>query len=308
MADVGDNNFMRYVYRGEEGEEIPDGATHITVAEGVTFVRAQAFKAHLFIVEIICHDRVEKIEEEAFSGCLNLRRVIMPGVKIVELYAFCACLALTDVECGKLEIIGEAAFWGCEYLRSINLPTVRIVERDAFFYAAVTDVKFGSKLERIEGRAFERCTSLRRITIPLKDGLIGNDDDDNIFQLCENLRHVDLVEGELHETIAALQLEDWRHDMNEEIDSINQTLRYIPAGIGVFDPEENDLAIRMWIRSVLRKITRYQSEHQLVLNEAAATLQFALPQDIVTKSVLPFLELPSYTFEREEEDGEEEDY
>ena len=35
------------------------------------------------------------------------------------------------------------------------------------------------------------------------------------------------------------------------------------------------------------------------------TLQLPLPQDIVTKSVLLFLELPSYTFEVEEDGNED---
>ena len=38
------------------------------------------------------------------------------------------CNALTDVECGKLEIIEEDAFGHCKSLRSIHLPSVRIVE------------------------------------------------------------------------------------------------------------------------------------------------------------------------------------
>ena len=70
---------MRYIYRGEEGEIIPDGATHITVAEDVTFVRARAFWHHPNIVEVICHENVEKIEVEAFEDCPSLKRVIMPG-------------------------------------------------------------------------------------------------------------------------------------------------------------------------------------------------------------------------------------
>ena len=49
-----------------------------------------------------------------------------------------------------------------------------------------------------------------------------------------NLKHVDLVEGEIHETIAALQLKEWRNDMSEVIDSINQILptTTTPAGSG----------------------------------------------------------------------------
>jgi len=54
----------------------------------------------------------------------------------------------------------------------------------------------------------------------------------------------------------------------------------------------------MWIRSVIGKIIHYQAEHQRLLDEeVATTLQLALPRDIVMNSVLPFLELPTYTFE-----------
>ena len=105
-----DNNFIRYIYRGEEGEIIPLGATHITVHEDCTFVRARAFREHPNIVEVICHNGVEKIEEYAFFGSPNLRRVVMPGVKIVERKAFYWCDALTDIECNELEIIGRGAF------------------------------------------------------------------------------------------------------------------------------------------------------------------------------------------------------
>ena len=68
----------------------------------------------------------------------------------------------------------------------------------------------------------------------------------------------------------------------------------------------------MWIRSVLRKIIQYKAQHQHVLEEAATTLKLTLPQDIVIKNVLPFLELPLFTFEvgdheDEEDDSEEEE-
>ena len=126
------------------------------------------------------------------------------------------------------------------------------------------------------------------------------------------MNHVDLVEGDaLHETIAASQLEEWRNDMNEEIDSINRTLPDAPAGYyneyGDAEDDEGEKAreIRRWIRSVLRKIINFQAEHQRILDEAATTVQLVVPQDIVINNVLPFLELPSHTF-GEVEDLEDE--
>jgi len=118
-------------------------------------------------------ENVEKIESHAFCGCLCLKRVIMPGVAIVERGAFHVCEALTDVECGKLEIIEARAFDSCKSLKSINLQSAMIVEEEAFCCCmALTDLKFGSMLERMGLGAFTNCTSLERITIPLKDGMI----------------------------------------------------------------------------------------------------------------------------------------
>ena len=217
----------------------------------------------------------------------------MPGVKVLRGAAFCNCRALTDVECGKLERIAQWAFSFCSSLRSINLPSIRILEEGAFFCCALTDVKFGSKLERIDWIAFVGCTSLERITIPLKDNLITRND---IFTGCDNLKHVDLVEGELHETIAALQLEEWRVEMWREFDAINQILPNARSG-SFADKGEKAESIRRWSRSVLGKIIQYKAEHQRLLNEAGSTLQLVLPQDLVMKNIIPFLELPSYTFE-----------
>ena len=89
---------IRFAYTGQE--VIPDDATHVTV-ENITFVRARAFYQHPNIVEVICHEDVEKIEIDAFLECPSLRRVIMRGVKVAEKHVFYRCRALTDVECGK---------------------------------------------------------------------------------------------------------------------------------------------------------------------------------------------------------------
>ena len=114
--------------------------------------------------------------------------------------------------------------------------------------------------------------------------------------------HVDLVGG-VHETIAGLLMEEWKHDMSREIDAINQILPNAPAGecIGLHAPlGEKAEAIRTWIRSVLHKYTHYKSEHRHYVNEAAAALKLTLPHDIVLKNILPFVELPSDTSEGED--------
>ena len=306
MAAEGDH-IRRYTYTGED-DEVPDDVTHVTIAASVTVIPEYAFYDNRSIIEVIFDKNIKRVEDYAFNWCSSLRRVIMPGVEIVEDEAFHYCEALTDVECGKLEIIKESAFSHCNSLGSIDLPSAKFVWEDAFLGCeALTDVKFGSKLERIGEIAFFGCPSLERITIPLKDGMMN---DDNLFTRCENLKHVDLVEGEVHETIAALQLEEWRIDMNEEIVSINQILPTTPAGNDVYEGDDGGKArvIRTWIRSVLGKIIHYKLEHQRYLNEEiATTLSAALPRDIVMNNILPFLELPSHTFELVDHEEEEDE-
>ena len=281
-------------------EDIPGDVTHVFVRARI--ILAWTFRDRPNIVEVVCHEDVETIEELAFYKCRSLRRVIIPGVKIVEKQAFDECKALADVESDKLEIIGQWAFGCCQSLRSINLPSARIVKEWAFdTCTALTSVKFGSKLERIEEGGFINCISLERITLPLKNGIIT---DDNTFTGCVNLDHVVLI-GELQKIVAALQREEWRNDMNEEIDSINQILPNTYAGYINYEDDEEDYgekaqAIRRWIGSVLDKIILYKGEHQHVLEEAENTLQLALPKDILTNNILPFLALPSHTFEGEE--------
>ena len=145
---------------------------------------------------------------------------------------------------------------------------------------------------------------MERVIIPLKNGLMTHD---NIFRGCENLKRIDLVEVEvLHETIAALHLEEWRNEMTAEVGSINQILPNTDAGY--FDEEEDvvgekTIVIRDWISRVLRKIIRYKAQHRQLLKEVAVTLRYVVPNsDVFMKNVLPFLELPAHTFDGENGD------
>ena len=284
-----------YTFTGRDGEVIPQHVTHVLVGRALKFVRARAFYEHPNIEELVCHDGVRKIEHLAFFLCPRLRRVVMTGVKEVEDHAFDHCKALTYIECDKLKRIGRCAFRKCESLSSVDLPSARIVKWYALGHCTnLKNVKLGKDLKSIEPGSFWDCTSLERIALPLKDGMII---DNNVFQGCAKLRSVDLIGG-VHETIAALLMEEWKNDMNEEIEKISQILlRNTPAGNG--NPDYalggKTQAIRAWITTMLRKFNHYKAEHRRCVNMAAA-LEPALPNDIVLKNVFPFL---AHTFEGE---------
>eukprot|EP00985_Skeletonema_marinoi_P015181 scaffold7780_cov78-Skeletonema_marinoi.AAC.1 len=266
-----------FIYMGEPNPVLPPGAIRVIVDESVNIIPAYAFEGNRGIVELICHVDVKTVERLAFDRCSSLRRVIMPGVEVVEESAFGEeCTALMDVECDKLERIEEEAFCFCSSLRSINLPSAKIVEGMAFSDCeALESAIFGDKLETIGEMAFDNCYSLEQITIPLKDGMF---DHDNIFQGCEKLTRVVLVGGEIMQVniaIAAFLMEKWRKDMNEAIDSINQILPDTPAGDDD-DVGEKAFAIREWITNVLRKFAHYQKQHRHLVKEAMTTVELAM--------------------------------
>ena len=283
-----------YTLTGADGEVIPRNATHFRVHPSITVIK-DIFTRHPNIVEIVCHKGVKRIKAGAFCSCPRLGRAVIPGVEVVEQAAFFGCKVLEYIECDKLERVEQHAFSCCESLSSIDLPSVQIVEEAAFLSCPVLkDATFGQTLEAIKGCVFEYCQSLERTTIPLKRGVVVY----NAFKGCENLKYVDLVEGAvLHETINTLQLEEWRNDMNKEVDSIRQILPDAPAG-DFKETGEKARAIQEWMERVLDKIIHYKAEHERFI-EAATPI--VLPSNVVVRmNVFPFLQLPLYTFQGED--------
>jgi hypothetical protein len=261
-----------FVYTGG-GQRVPRDVKRAKIDESVDTILARAFYNCEQLIEVECHDKLKKIEGDAFRRCPSLRRLTkMTGVIEIGELAFNVCTALSDLEFDKLEIVGRYAFAYCHSLRSINMPSVRRVGGYAFEGCkALTDAVFGEDLEGIGGCAFYECTALKRIAIPLKRNLIVGKDgrisaivEDHAFYNCENLSRVDVIGG-THETISSLHMKSWRDEMQEEIDRINQTL-----------PDTRSVAIQRWIRSVLDRIEHYKTEHQIVLKEAMTLLELAL--------------------------------
>eukprot|EP00984_Skeletonema_dohrnii_P008485 scaffold3125_cov118-Skeletonema_dohrnii-CCMP3373.AAC.3 len=114
-----------YTFTGGDDEAVPRNVTRVRIDESLTVIPARAFDENPSIEEVDCHDRVKTVEEYAFRNCTSLRKVIMPGVKVVGYGAFDGCYALAIVECDKLERIERCAFYCCNSLGSINLPSAR---------------------------------------------------------------------------------------------------------------------------------------------------------------------------------------
>ncbi len=255
-----------FVYTGGRA---PRDVRRAKIDESIDTAPASAFFSHCQqLTEVEGHDRLMIIEHLAFYCCPRLRRLAkMGGVIEIECNAFKSCTALSDLDFDKLEIIGNGAFSSCLSLKSVSLPSIRRVGESAFYNCSgLMEAIFGEDLERIGRHAFHFCTSLRRIVIPLKDDLIVGE---YAFHRCDNLSRVDTLVGGIHKTISSLHLESWRDEMKEEIDRINQTLPDTRS-------EAKAVAVRQWIRFVIRRMEHYKTEHRLLVKEATTLLELAL--------------------------------
>ncbi len=270
MADdqlLADDDDVVFDFVGGD-QEVPRDVRRVRIDESIDTIPEGLFCMFEELIDLEGHDKLKRIEAEAFDGCHSLRRMSnMRCVRQIDENAFFGCRALSDLEFRKLVIIGCSSFAFCDSLRSVNMPSVRRVEGCAFQgCTALTGAVFGKDLEEIEGSAFHECTALRRIVIPLKHDLIIYW---NAFNKCENLSRVDTLVGGIHNTISSLHMKSWRDELNAEIDSINQIL----PGISANDKGE---AIRQWMRSLFQKIEHYKTEHHIVLKEAMTLLELAL--------------------------------
>ena len=124
----------------------------------------------------------------------------------------------------------------------------------------MTEATFSANLESVREGAFIECHNLERVTIPLKKNLIMHDRE--VFAGCRKMVRVDLVEDEvLQNTVDVLNLEEWRNDVIEEIDSINLILPNTDDGY--YDEEEDEdyvdlksMKIQNWTNSLCGKIIR----------------------------------------------------
>ena len=263
-AEQGDDDDI-FVYMGGD-QRVPDGVRRAKIHISVKIVLARAFRNCRQLISVEFHDGIEIIEEDAFHSCRSLKGVKLLGVRNIKAGAFWGCKSMTDAEFGdNLETIEKHAFHVCFSLKNIRIPSVRTVGSWAFFNCnEISDMEFGEELETVEHNAFEFCPGLRRIALPLKYNVIEND----AFGVCEELTTIDLVGG-IHNTVASLHMESWRHEMNNEINCINEVLPTLTQ-IAKTPP------IQQWMRNVIHRLDHYKAEHLNLLKEATTLLELAL--------------------------------
>ena len=113
------------------------------------YIRLPGGQAPQHVVNVIIDRSVREIEEHAFGQCPNLQyvefhrgvlrvkrwafsaskltQIHMPGVEVIETYAFVGCQALRNVTMPSVRVLGEKAFHGCKSIEVLDLPSVACV-------------------------------------------------------------------------------------------------------------------------------------------------------------------------------------
>ncbi len=121
----------------------------VIIEDGITSIGAMAFKKgfYSYIEEVILPDSITEIEEHAFYGCNNLKKINIPN---------------------SVTKIGSYAFYDCYSLESINIPkSVKTIELSTFKGCKkLTNIIIPPSVTEIEGDAFSNCVSLKQLIIP----------------------------------------------------------------------------------------------------------------------------------------------
>ena len=145
----------------------------VEIPAGVNSIWGEAFENCKSLKEIVLPKNVGDIDENAFKGCDNLRSVTICGnIKAKGVFKECASLTNISIEAG-VSYLG-AILQGCTGITKVVLPTT---------------------LDCIDDMAFYNCTSLQEVYIPRNVSYISNH---NIFSGCDNLKMVELAEGNAH--------------------------------------------------------------------------------------------------------------
>lgn len=138
------------------------------------------------------HDgkKVVKIGDNAFDGCTQLTKVVLPaGVTVIGSSAFEGCALLAEINFPEgLKTVADYAFFGCDSLKSVVLyPSVTTIGEYAFYECAgLTSINIPKHITAIKDGTFGLCTSLTKIYFPEGIKSIG----DGAFAECPSLKEV----------------------------------------------------------------------------------------------------------------------
>ncbi len=155
----------------------------IEIVDGTTAIKVQAFQYSEKVESVSFPESLEKIEEQAFEECINLKGVCIKNNVVLEQCVFVNCYNLENLDVACISI-PEHAFVRCgsktENGLNIILRNTEKIEFGAFADCYINELNLPKKLHEICNRAFYN-TKFNNPILRLPEGLqmLGNEVFDN---------------------------------------------------------------------------------------------------------------------------------
>ena len=174
VTNIGADAF--YNCRSLMSVTIPDGVTSIgafgwcesltsvTIPDSVTDIGADAFYYCSSLTSVTIPNSVTNIGDEAFTGCNNVKDVVVPGWKCGIPFDKVTNLV---VAAGTTNI-ADNAFEGCTQIQSVTLPdSVMSIGREAFSGCRLLmSVMIPNSVTCIGDEAFAGCNNVKDVVVP----------------------------------------------------------------------------------------------------------------------------------------------
>lgn len=167
--------------------------TEIRIPASVTEIDDRAFIGCTNLKKIIfLGDKVKRIGNSVFQDCESLSTILIPeGVEEIGDSVFDGCSSLSSAFFpNSVKKIGDSTFYNCSKLVEVILPNCLItIDEDMFNGCSLLkSIKIPSEVTFIGNKAFKDCLSLENIVIPDSVTKLGF----AVFAGCKNLRGIQL--------------------------------------------------------------------------------------------------------------------
>jgi hypothetical protein len=130
--------------------------------------KLMAYPAASERTELYMDENVTEIEPMAFSGCSNLKKIVLPKtMAVINEDAFENCRSLEEIDLSNVSVVEYAAFNGCESLTNITFgEQITVIGLLAFKGTGLDELNVPSSVTSIGLSAFNDCKNLKKVTIP----------------------------------------------------------------------------------------------------------------------------------------------
>ena len=140
--------------------------------KAVNKIGRTAFEKNKYVETVKIPKTVTEIGWSAFSGCINLTKVVFAKkikLKKIDEYAFADCYSLVNFKLpNTVTEIGNSVFSHCKSLKSMTIPAKATKLGSGMFYCceSLEKVTVKAKIEKLPDNFFNGCKYLDSYSIP----------------------------------------------------------------------------------------------------------------------------------------------